>query len=159
MSSTYAAPLDAVEHALDDLATIAPDYRSTGEKKDALIRLSRIVARVEAERIRILAVSEDIAVETGARSTAHWLAAETRDGIGQVRLREKLAGAGGRTTSAMGEGAVNVAQAREIVDALARLPKNLDPELREKGEAYLIAEASHFGPPELRRPGQRLLEV
>ncbi|MBF4765711.1 DUF222 domain-containing protein [Nocardioides islandensis] len=160
MSSTYAAPLDAVEHALDDLATIAPDYRSTGEKKDALIRLSRIVARVEAERIRILAVSEDIAVETGARSTAHWLAAETRDGIGQVRLREKLARDGGEPiTAAMGEGAVNVAQAREIVDALQRLPKNLDPELRAKGEAYLIGEAAHFGPPELRRLGARLLEV
>ncbi|MBF4764336.1 DUF222 domain-containing protein [Nocardioides islandensis] len=160
MSSTYAAPLDAVERALDDLATIAPDYRSTGEKKDALVRLSRIVARVEAERIRILATAEDIAVETGARSTAHWLAAETRDGIGQVRVREKLARiGGGAITAAMGEGAVNVAQAREIVDALERLPKNLDPELRDKGEAYLIGEAAHFGPPELRRLGARLLEV
>ncbi|MBF4764173.1 DUF222 domain-containing protein [Nocardioides islandensis] len=160
MSNTYAAPLDAVEHALDDLATIAPDYRSTGEKKDALVRLSRIVARVEAERIRILAVSEDIAVETGARSTAHWLAAETRDGIGQIRLREKLAHhPGTRIVEAMGQGTVQVAQAREIVEALERLPKNLDPELRDKGEAYLITEAAHFGPPELRRLGARLLEV
>src|SRR5689334_3117580 len=158
MSSTYAAPLDAVEHALDDLATIAPDYRHTVEKKDALIRLSRIIARAEAERIRILLVSEDIAVETGARSTAHWLAAETRDGIGQIRLREKLAHhPGTRIVEAMGQGTVQVAQAREIVEALARLPKDLDPELRDKGEAYLIGEAGHFGPPELRRLGARLL--
>ena len=160
MSSTYAAPLDAVEHALDDLATIAPEYRTTGEKKDALVRLSRIVARVEAERMRILKVSDDIALETGARSTAHWLADATRDGIGQVRLRERLATAAGeRTCAAMGEGAVNVAQAREIVEALDRLPKDLDPELRDKGEAYLVGEAAHVGPRELERLGQRLLEV
>jgi hypothetical protein len=59
----------------------------------------------------------------------------------------------------MSSSGMNVAQAREIVDALERLPKNLDPELRDKGEAYLITEAAHFGPPELRRLGARLLEV
>ncbi|MBF4765652.1 DUF222 domain-containing protein [Nocardioides islandensis] len=159
MSSRSETPIAAINAALDDLAGVDPIYQTVAERKTRLTAISQVIAKAEADRLRVLAVSEDIAVETGARSTAHWLAAETRDGIGQIRLREKLAGAGGRTTSAMGEGAVNVAQAREIVDALARLPKNLDPELRDKGEAYLIGEAAHFGPPELRRLGARLLEV
>ncbi|MBF4764070.1 DUF222 domain-containing protein [Nocardioides islandensis] len=160
MSSRSETPIAAINAALDDLAGVDPTYLTTGEKKNLLTDLSRVIARAEAARVRALAVAEDIAVETGARSTAHWLAAETHDGIGQIRVRDKLARIGGEAiTAAMGEGAVNVAQAREIVDALARLPKNLDPELREKGEAYLIGEAAHFGPPELRRLGARLLEV
>ncbi|MBF4765883.1 DUF222 domain-containing protein [Nocardioides islandensis] len=160
MSSRSETPIAAINAALDDLAGVDPAYQTVAERKARLTAISQVIAKAEADRLRVLAVSEDIAIETGARSTAHWLAAETRDGIGQVRLRERLARIGGEAiTAAMGEGAVNVAQAREIVEALARLPKNLDPELREKGEAYLITEAAHFGPPELRRLGARLLEV
>ena len=59
----------------------------------------------------------------------------------------------------MDTGAVNVAQAKEIVEALHRLPKDLDPDLRLKGEAHLVSKAAQFGPPELRRLGARLLEV
>ncbi len=71
MSSTYAAPLDLVERGLDELAAIAPEFRATGERQGLLLRIARIKARVAAEEMRVLAVSEDIAVETGDRSTAH----------------------------------------------------------------------------------------
>ncbi|MBF4763625.1 DUF222 domain-containing protein [Nocardioides islandensis] len=160
MSSRSETPIAAINAALDDLAGVDPTYQTVAERKARLTAISQVIAKAEADRLRVLAVSDDIAIETGARSTAHWLAAETRDGIGQVRVREKIARIGGEAiTAAMSSSGMNVAQAREIVDALERLPKNLDPELRDKGEAYLIGEAAHFGPPELRRLGARLLEV
>src|SRR5690349_22199186 len=147
MSSRSETPIAAINAALDDLAGVDPTYQTVTERKARLTAISQVIAKAEADRLRVLAVSDDIAIETGARSTAHWLAAETRDGIGQVRVREKLARIGGEAiTAAMSSSGMNVAQAREIVDALERLPKNLDPELREKGEAYLLGEAGHFGP-------------
>jgi hypothetical protein len=125
-----------------------------------LVALSAIEARVQAAKSSLLAVSDDIAIETGARSTAHWLADATRDSIGQVRMLATVAAASTpQLAEAMSDGAVNLRQGRVIVEALARLPKDLDPELRDKGEAYLVAEAAHFGPPALKRLGEKLLEV
>ncbi len=160
MSTRTEAPIAAINAALDDLAQVDPTYLTVGEKKTRLLALSRVIARAEADRLRVLAVAEDVAVETGARSTAHWLADATRDGIGQVRLRERLATRrGDATTAAMDQGAVNIAQAKEIVDALDALPADLDPEVRAKGEAHLVNEAAHFGPRELKGLGRKLLEV
>ncbi len=164
MSSTYAAPLDMVERGLDDLAQIAPEYRTTTEKRDVLVRLSRIAARAEAERMRVLAAADDIAVETGARSTAHWLADATRDNPGAVRRLSALAEALDErwTESRHGVGRrcqVNVAQARVIAEALDALPAGLEPETLAKAEAYLLGEAARFGPPQLRRLAHSLLEV
>ncbi|MEO6511539.1 MAG: DUF222 domain-containing protein [Nocardioides sp.] len=160
MSSTYAAPLAVVARGLDELAEINPGLRTTGEHQEVLVGLSRVIARAEAERMRVLASAGDIAVEAGARSTAHWLADEARDDPGQIRARERVANSlGTQVSAAMSQGSLNFAQARVIVEALDRLPAGLDPELREKGEAYLVAEAAHFGPRELRRLGDRLLEV
>ena len=42
MSSTYAEPLAVLARGLDDLATIDPGYRTTGEQKDLLVGLSRV---------------------------------------------------------------------------------------------------------------------
>ncbi len=82
MSSTYAEPLEVIERGLDELAAIDPGYRTTDEQKNLLVRLSRFIARAEGERTRVLAVADDIAESSGARSTAHWLADATRDDIG-----------------------------------------------------------------------------
>ena len=84
MPSMYASPLEVVERGLDELATIDPGYRTTAEKQAALVGLSRVIARAEAERMRVLAAADDVAEATGARSTAAWLAVETRDAVGSV---------------------------------------------------------------------------
>ena len=102
MSSTYAEPLEVLERGLDELGRIDPGYRTVGEKKDVLVRLSRIAARAEAERMRVLAVADDVAVETGARSAAHWLADAVRDNIGAVRRLSALAEALDETWTAVG---------------------------------------------------------
>jgi hypothetical protein len=163
MSSTYAEPLEVIERGLDDLAQIDPGYRTTGEQKDLLVGLSRFISRAEAERMRVLAVADDIAVEAGARSTAHWLADATRDNIGPVRrlsvLAEALDQRWTEVGAALAEGAVNVPQAHVIVEALDALPASLDSETRAKAEVHLIGQAGHFGPKELRRLGRGLLEV
>ena len=51
MSSTYAEPLDRLEAVLDDLAGIAPEFRSTDEKQELLLRITRLIGRAEAERV------------------------------------------------------------------------------------------------------------
>jgi len=68
MSSTYAEPLDRLAGVLDELASISPEFRSTGEKQELLLGVARAKARLVAEELRVLAVSDDIAVETGDRS-------------------------------------------------------------------------------------------
>ena len=103
MSSTYAEPLDLVERGLDELAAISPEFRSTRERKDFLVRVARIKARAAAEELRVLAVSDDIAEETGDRSTATWLAHQTRDAHGTVRRHAALGAALGSQWTRTGE--------------------------------------------------------
>src|SRR6187200_2179190 len=99
MSSTYAEPLDRLDAVVDELASIGPEFRSTGEKRELLLRISRVIGRAEAVRLRVLAASDDIAAETGDRSTAAWLATQTRTTtgpyVGMRRWRPHSA-AGGR---------------------------------------------------------------
>ena len=158
-----ATTLERFEELLDEAALSNPAFLSTREKQDAMVGWSKVVARAQAELMRVLAVADDVAVETGARSTGHWLAQETRSQIGSALTLSRLADALDEgcpaVAAAMAEGAVNLAQAREIVDALEALPADLDPEVRAKGESYLVAEAAHFGPRELKGLGRKLLEV
>ncbi len=163
MSSSYAAPLDLVERGLDDLASIDPTYRTTGEHKELLVGLSRLIARAEAERLRVLAASDDIAVETGDRSTATWLANTTRQAHGTVRRDAALARALDerctQTATAFAAGTLNLAQAREIVDALDALPKDLGDDLRVKAEAHLVEQGAEHGPRDLKVLGAKILDV
>ena len=49
MSSTYAEPLDLVERGLDELAPIGPEFRSTGERQEFLLRRRAASRPVAAE--------------------------------------------------------------------------------------------------------------
>ena len=64
---------------------------------------------------------------TGDRSTAAWLATQTRDNHGTVRRHAALAASLGstwtQTADALGAGDLNLAQARVIVEALDALPE------------------------------------
>ena len=163
MSSTYAEPLEVVERGLDELARIDPGYRTVAERQDWMVRLARIESRAVAERMRVLVAADDVAEATGARSTAHWLADATRNDVVPLRrltvLAEALAERWTETGAALAAGLVNLPQARVIVEALDALPAGLDAELRVKAEAYLVGEAGHFGPQQLKRLGLGLLEV
>jgi hypothetical protein len=162
MSSTYASPLDLVERGLDELAAIGPEFRSTDERQELLLRILRVISRAEAVRLRVLAASADIAVATGDRSTATWLATQSREAHGTVRRHAALAAALGsqwvQTGEALGDGDLNLAQARVIVEALDPLPDGLGDDLVVKAEAYLVEQAGSFGPRELRHLGRGVLE-
>src|SRR4051812_9828749 len=69
----------AIDAALDEVAGVDPIYLTTTEKQQALTGLSRVIARAQAQQLRVLGCAEDIAEVTGDRSTAHWLATATRD--------------------------------------------------------------------------------
>ena len=162
MSSTYASLLDLVERGLDELSAISPAFRTLAERREFLLRVARVKARVVAEELRVLAVSGDIAEETGDRSTATWLATKTREAHGTVRRHAALAASLGsrwtRTADALGDGDLNLAQARVIVEALDALPEDLGDDLVVKAEAYLVEQAQVFGPRELRHLGRGVLE-
>ena len=162
MSSTYTEPLDRLEGVLDEFASIGPEFRTVDEKQELLLRLSRLISRAEGERLRVLAASDDIAAETGDRSTAVWLATQTRDNHGTVRRHAALAASLGsrwtRTADGLGAGDLNLAQARVVVEALDALPDDLGDDLVVKAEAYLVEQAASFGPRELRHLGRGVLE-
>ena len=108
MSSTYAEPLDRLDGVLDELASISPEFRSTGEKRAFLLRVARAKARLVAEELRVLAASGDIAEVTGDRSTATWLATQTRDSHGTVRRHAALAASLGSTWTQTADGLMQV---------------------------------------------------
>ena len=124
--------------------------------------LSRVIARAQAEQLRVLATADDIAEATGDRTTASWLATATRDAHGRVRADATLAAAldqrWTQTAAAFATGTLNLAQARVIADALAALPKDLGEDLLAKAETLMLTEANQLGPRELRIFGSRLLE-
>src|SRR5687767_7107750 len=126
MSSRYAEPLDRLDGVLDELAAISPEFRSAGERQELLLRISRLISCVDADRLRVLATAADIAEVTGDRSTAAWLATQAREAHGTLRRHAGLASAlatrWNLTSDALGAGDLNLAQARVIVEALDALP-------------------------------------
>ena len=157
--SVYAA----IDAAFDEITGVDPLYMTVEQRQAALAHSAKVRARAEAWDLRLLAASDDIAETTGARSTATWVAVETRDAHGAVRRRASLASAlherWGQVDSALEAGALNLAQARVIADALDALPDELDPALLGKAQAHLVEQAAQFGPRELARLGERVLEV
>jgi hypothetical protein len=54
MSRTYAEPLDRLDAGLDELAAIGPEFRTTDERREFLLRVARIKARAAAQEMRVL---------------------------------------------------------------------------------------------------------
>jgi hypothetical protein len=112
---------ETIGEALDDVASVEPVFMTTEQKQTALVELTRLASRVESLKLRVLAADDDIALETGARSTAAWLADTTRDNHGTVlrsaRLADAIDGRCRHVGAALAEGRVNVAQAHVILMA------------------------------------------
>ncbi|MBF4768031.1 DUF222 domain-containing protein [Nocardioides agariphilus] len=162
MSSTYAEPFARIAEALDEIAAINPVFRSTTEKQDLLTGLAGLIARAQAQQLRVLAVADDVAEQTGARSTAAWLADETRDAHGRIRADARLADLLDQRWTLLGDafakGRVNLAQVRAISDALSSLPQDLGDDLLAKAEDFLVDQAAQLGPRELANLGRGVLQ-
>ena len=170
MSHPVLAAVAAMHAAFDEIAGLDPIYLSVAEKKTAMVEVAKLRARAEALDLRLLAAgAHDVADETGAQSTALWLAEATRDAPGAVRHRAALATALDTKWTLVGQalaaGLLNHAQTRAIVESLDALPANLPATLPAdlgadvvaKAEAFLVQQAAELGPRELRHLGRSVL--
>jgi Domain of unknown function (DUF222) len=155
---------EALEAALTDCAEVPVVFMDAAAKREALLGLVRVEARLAALRLRLMAAGEDVAAVEGARDVAALLTHHTRTGAGANRRDLALATALDRrwtgVGAALGRGDLNVAQARVITHALEELPRGeVSAELLARAEAHLVAQAGEFGPRELRVLGRRILEI
>ena len=98
-----------------------------------------------------------------AGNTAGWLTATAlihgRSARAEVRLAEDLTDRYRATADALLAGALDLAQARAVAQALNRLPDWVSLEDRARAEAHLLDEARRLDAVQLRSVGKRLLEV
>src|SRR5688500_12216055 len=80
-----------IGEALDKVAHIDPGFMSTADKAASLTDLAVGAGRLAELQLRVLANAEDVAVETGARSAAAWLAHRTRTDVGPTLAAARLA--------------------------------------------------------------------
>lgn len=156
------AAVAAIEHALGEVADVDPDWMVTGEKGQALLRVSTAIDRLTELQLRLLAGADDVAAAEGARDVAAWLAQHGRRDRGECRRRLRLARALQHhtpTAEALREGRTNVGQAHTIVDAIDDLPIEVEPEVRSAAERRLVEEAATFAPRQLRILGRRVVDV
>ena len=123
---------------------------------------------MESLRLRLIAVSGDVAADDGYRDLATWLAHHTRTDRTDERPDEKLAQSLDRgwplVADGLAAGTVNLAQAEVIVRGLEKLPDTLDPDILAKAETHLVEAAGHVRtprtagdrPPCVRRRGTRV---
>src|SRR4051795_7167295 len=157
------AAVRACAEAFDEVVGVDPLSAEGSTREALLVELTRLTARVTALRGQVLAVSGDLADRLGSRNTAAVLAVATRTSRREALLDERLGVAlrerWTRVADAAASGAVTWEQAAVLVACLDALPGDLDPDLKTRAEAHLVAEAGHFEPTALRRLGRHVLQV
>jgi hypothetical protein len=149
--------------ALDEVEGLGPAGMTLAEKQETLLELSRQIERAQGLKLAVLAGSEDVAAEHGDRDIASWLAPRTNADPGPTKAALKVAEAidqrWHRVGTALRGGGCSLEQARVIVAALDELPDQVPAELTAEAEAHLVAQAAHFTPKQLRKLGNKILEV
>ena len=120
----------------------------------------------DAARVLACADRNQVGADSGATSTAAWLAHATRQTRARcaaaVRFADALDTEFTRTGRALRDGLVNADQARVIVEAVNLLTAehdDLPPGTRVLAEEHLLDLARQFDAAVLRRLGKRLFEV
>jgi len=138
------------------------------EQREALLVLNRIGSRLAELDLRVLAAADrnEVGSDSGATSTAAWLAHQTRQTrphcAAAARLAAELDESYDATRAALAAGRINLEQAAVIVRAvevLTREHDDLPPDIESRAEAHLLDLAETFDAAELRRLGKRLFEV
>jgi len=160
-----AACLETVRSALAGVVD-TPCWSLTPQQLAALLQESAgALAGLSELRLRLLAAAEasDLAVSSGATSTAAWLVhgeRQSRAAAGaDVRMAQALDRSCEATRRALARGEVNTAQAMAITTAVMQLPACVGDEDRARAEAWLLEQAREFGPEELRTLARRIWEV
>ncbi|WP_127479503.1 HNH endonuclease signature motif containing protein [Nocardioides pantholopis] len=163
---------ESIEGVLDKLVGLEPVFLPVAEKREALLALARLSSRVEALQAKLIACAGEVAEADGHRDVAGWLAHRTHASGAAARRAQRLGVACDRRWQRLGgsllTGQVNVDQGHVIagaLDDLASAAALVEIGAEEWGhvlalaEAHLVEQAKHFGPRELRRLGERILEV
>ena len=152
--------LATLDVAMDRCLSVLLSARTSEELVGYLDRMHAHVQRaaaVQAALVRELEVL-DVPRRHGATSTVAWLRARFRISPGAAKRLVTLADSTGDRTPAVTEaleaGTVNADQASAIAKVLANVPS----EVRAQAEEHLVGEAKTFGPDDLGRLGERVLE-
>ncbi|MCX6399898.1 MAG: DUF222 domain-containing protein [Propionibacteriales bacterium] len=151
-----------IADALKDVSDVQPTFMSPADKKAALLQIAANEAAQAELRLRVLASSDDVADETGARDAAAWVSHATRADPLTARADLHLAKAledRPLVAAGMREGQVSQAQARVIVAGLDALPDEVGPDVTASAERELVGYAADFRPKELRRLARHILDV
>ncbi|MEU0314844.1 DUF222 domain-containing protein [Nocardioides sp. NPDC006273] len=154
--------LAAIETSLEQLLAMDPTYWRTSQKKDYLAKAEKLQALQAALTLRVLAVSGDIAAETGDKDASGWMRAELLVDKGAARTQIKFAHAVAKyelVSAGLAAGVLSEAKARVITKALDKV----DADPVATGEDLVLAEkllvdyAAQMTAKELRIIGKRIL--
>ena len=151
---------------LDDLDHTSVHALSHAELLGSIKAKTAILARAQAFLNTELAEAETRGVtqtQFGV-TTGSWVAATTNalDSRQAGKLVKQAVGIGTRfpvLEHALRTGEVSVEQAEAIYTGLQHLPTGLDPEAMERADRQMADFASSYNPAELRRLGNRLIDV
>jgi hypothetical protein len=157
------AALAAVDDALGQLGSANLWSMSESDLLDLRIDLEATRARLESAT---LAVTREVdgrgaATATGAPSTAAWLRGRLRLHPGaakaEVELARDLATGMTDTAAALAAGHISRDAAAAVATGLHRLPRGVDPAVRDQAQTYLVTQAREFDPAALARLGNHLI--
>ncbi|NPC96852.1 HNH endonuclease signature motif containing protein [Nocardioides sp. zg-DK7169] len=168
----YLVDLERLHADLDRVVERDPVFLPVATKRQALLRAASASSRAQAVLARLVGCADDVADAEGHRDVASWLTHRSHDSLTTTRRVQRLGVAceqrwhrvglgllGGRVTADQGHVIVaaldELACGRDLVDA----PAEEWAEVLVRAETYLVEQAVDFGPRELRRLGERLLEV
>ncbi len=113
---------ETIGTALKETADVQVTFMEPAEKRAAMLALTRLEAQLSALKLRVMAVSDDVAMAEGARDVAALVTQHTRGDFSANRRDLALAEALDRrwtmVAAALGQGDLNLAQARVITHAL-----------------------------------------
>jgi hypothetical protein len=131
---------------------------------EALNELVRLEARLAGIKLHLLSHAEDadVARENAATSTSAWLAHAMRlprgEAVKTCRTANRIE-AFEATVEAAVAGEVNAAQVQVIIEAVDKLPAEVNPEDRRRAEAHLLELAGQFDAVTLKRLARHLHHV
>jgi hypothetical protein len=158
----------SLAQALDGLAGVSGWSMTPDDQRRALVELRRQRARLEELELRVLVAADrnEIGAESGATSTAAWLADATgstrAECFRDVHLAHALDEEFEATQAALAAGDIDSARAAVVVSAVRALTDehdDLPPGTRAAAEAHLLTQARRFDVVALRRLGRRVFEV
>ncbi|KAA1421142.1 DUF222 domain-containing protein [Nocardioides humilatus] len=157
------ACIEAATAQIADALTYEPVFLSPEDQRAALLALNEQERRTAALKLKLMAASEGMADQDGARDVATWVAQRTRADVGPLRAQQRLAKAlderWQQVAEAMAAGGVSFEQAQVIVRGLGDLPDYLDPEIIACAETHAVELAQDHSPKELRLLLRRILDV